>query len=48
MSDPVGELDPELVARALAKAKRRGERLEDWLDRRLQEYVEDEPDTSER
>ncbi|GAA5198769.1 hypothetical protein GCM10025773_12450 [Microbacterium jejuense] len=46
MSEPIGELDPELVARALAKAKARGERLQDVLDRRMREYVEDETEAS--
>lgn len=46
MSDPIGELDPELVARALAKAKERGERLEDVLDRRMREYLQDGDDAS--
>jgi hypothetical protein len=39
MSDPMGELDPEILARALAKAAERGERLEDVIERRMREYI---------
>jgi hypothetical protein len=45
MSDPMGELDPEILARARAKAAERGERLEDVIERRMREYIDGEPET---
>lgn len=44
MSDLLGELDPDILARARAKAAARGEQLEDVIERRIREYIADEPD----
>jgi hypothetical protein len=45
MSEPIGELDPDILARARAKAHSRGERLEDVIERRMREYIDDESET---